>query len=40
MVMLIPMWVMILANFYFGVDTRVSVGVAERAAKFLLGDAS
>lgn len=40
LVMLIPMWVMILANFYFGVDTRVSVGVAEQAARFLLGGAS
>ena len=26
-----------LANIYFGIDTRVSVGVAETAAKYLLG---
>jgi multicomponent Na+:H+ antiporter subunit D len=38
--MLAPMWVMILANFYFGVDTRLSVGVATDAAKFLLGGGS
>jgi multicomponent Na+:H+ antiporter subunit D len=40
MAMLVPMWVMVLANFYFGIDTKLSVGVATRAAKFLLGDAS
>ena len=30
-------WVLALANIYFGIDTRLSVGVAESAAKFLLG---
>ena len=40
LVMLIPTWTLVLANFYFGVDTRVSVGVAEQAAKFLLGTGS
>ena len=40
LVMLIPTWTLVLANFYFGVDTRVSVGVAEQAAKFLLGAGS
>ncbi|MEX2614678.1 MAG: monovalent cation/H+ antiporter subunit D family protein [Alphaproteobacteria bacterium] len=35
--MLIPTWMLIVANVYFGIDTRVSVGVATRAAEFLLG---
>lgn len=38
--MLIPTWVLVLANIYFGVDTRVSIGVATEAAKFLLGAGS
>lgn len=37
LIMLIPTWVLVSANFYFGVDTRVSVGVAFEAAKYLLG---
>lgn len=40
LVMLIPTWVLVLANFYFGIDTRVSVGVATKAAEFLLGTGS
>lgn len=40
LVMLIPTWVLVLANFYFGIDTRVSVGTATEAAKFLLGAGS
>ncbi len=40
LVMLIPTWVLMLASVYFGVDTRVSVGVATRAAEFLLGAGS
>lgn len=40
LVMLIPTWVLVLANVYFGVDTRVSVGVATRAAEYLLGAGS
>lgn len=35
--MLIPTWFLVLANFYFGMDTRVSVGAATRAAEYLLG---
>jgi multicomponent Na+:H+ antiporter subunit D len=38
--MLIPTWVLVLANVYFGIDTRASVGVATRAAEFLLGAGS
>ena len=34
--MLIPLWVLIGANLYFGIETSASVGVAEEAAKFLL----
>jgi multicomponent Na+:H+ antiporter subunit D len=34
--MLIPTWILVLANFYFGIDTRLSVGAATRAAEFLL----
>lgn len=40
LIMLIPTWVLVLANFYFGVDTRVSVGVALKAAQYLLGTGS
>jgi len=35
--MLIPMWVLIGANIYFGVETSASVGVARQAAAMLLG---
>ena len=34
--LLIPTWILALANIYFGIDTRVSVGVAETAASFLM----
>ncbi len=37
--MLIPTWILILANFYFGVDTSVTVGVAGQAAEALVGAA-
>ncbi|HSR71015.1 MAG TPA: monovalent cation/H+ antiporter subunit D family protein [Kiloniellales bacterium] len=37
--MLIPTWVLILASIYFGIDTSVTVGVAQRAAEMLLGAA-
>ena len=35
--LLIPTWVLIGANVYFGIDTSLSVGVARRAAETLLG---
>jgi multicomponent Na+:H+ antiporter subunit D len=35
--LLVPTWVLIGANFWFGVDTRVTVGLAERAAQLLTG---
>jgi multicomponent Na+:H+ antiporter subunit D len=34
--MLIPIWVLVLANFYFGLDTDLTVGMARRAAGVLL----
>jgi multicomponent Na+:H+ antiporter subunit D len=35
--MLIPAWVLIAATVYFGVETSLSVGIAEQAARFLFG---
>jgi multicomponent Na+:H+ antiporter subunit D len=35
--MLIPLWVLVAANIWFGLDTRFSAGVAARAAEALLG---
>ncbi len=37
LLMLIPTWALVVANVYFGLDTRLSVGVAARAAKALMG---
>ena len=37
LMMLIPVWLLIGANVYFGIDTDLTVDVAERAAKSLLG---
>ncbi len=34
---LIPIWTLVIANIYFGIDTRLSVGVAEAAAQSLFG---
>ena len=38
--MLVPTWILIGASFYFGIDTSLTVGVAERAAVFLIGAGS
>ncbi len=35
--LLIPTWILVLANFWFGIDTRMTVGIAERAAAMLSG---
>lgn len=35
--MLIPIWILIFANVYFGIETDVSVGVAQQAAEALTG---
>ena len=35
--MLLPTWLLVLANLWFGIDTRLTVGVASRAAAVLFG---
>jgi len=35
--MLLPAWILIGATVYFGLDTELTAGVAERAAAYLLG---
>ncbi|GAB5499956.1 MAG: monovalent cation/H+ antiporter subunit D family protein [Pseudohongiellaceae bacterium] len=35
--LLIPAWILVIANFYFGIDTSLTVGAAEAAATSLLG---
>ncbi|MBV1920000.1 MAG: monovalent cation/H+ antiporter subunit D family protein [Pseudomonadales bacterium] len=34
---LIPIWILVMANIYFGIDTRLSVQVAQAAAQSLFG---
>jgi multicomponent Na+:H+ antiporter subunit D len=35
--LLLPIWILIFANLYFGIDTRLTVGVASQASVLLLG---
>lgn len=35
--LLVPVWLLVAANIWFGIDTRFSAGLAARAAGFLLG---
>lgn len=35
--LLIPTWLLVAANVYFGVDTRLTIGVSESIASFLFG---
>ena len=35
--LLVPAWILVLANVYFGVDASLTAGVAGKAAKLLLG---
>lgn len=35
--LLIPIWVLVVANVWFGIDTRLPVGMARRAAESLMG---
>lgn len=35
--LLLPTWALVLANIYFGLDTDLTVGVAEKAAAILMG---
>ncbi len=37
--LLVPTWVLVTANLWFGIDTRYSAGLAARAAEWLLGSA-
>ena len=37
--MLVPTWILIGASVYFGIDTNLTVGVAQRAAAVLIGGA-
>jgi len=37
--MLVPVWILIAANVYFGIDTHLTVDIASRAAGTLLGTA-
>jgi multicomponent Na+:H+ antiporter subunit D len=36
--MLVPVWLLVLANIWFGLDTRLTVGTAQTAVQLLLGD--
>jgi multicomponent Na+:H+ antiporter subunit D len=33
--MMLPMWTLVLANIYFGINTELTVGVAETAVRLL-----
>lgn len=35
--MLVPMWILVIANVYFGIDAQFTAGIAGRAAQALLG---
>ena len=35
--MLIPTWLLVVANIYFGIDSSLTIGVARRAAEALIG---
>ncbi|MDT8409640.1 MAG: monovalent cation/H+ antiporter subunit D family protein [Wenzhouxiangellaceae bacterium] len=35
--LMIPLWILIAANFYFGIDTSLTLGVATRGAEVLMG---
>ncbi|HUF75610.1 MAG TPA: monovalent cation/H+ antiporter subunit D family protein [Longimicrobiales bacterium] len=35
--LLVPMWALVIANFWFGIDASLTVGVATRAAAVLIG---
>jgi multicomponent Na+:H+ antiporter subunit D len=37
LLMLVPVWILIAANIYFGIDTDLTVDIASRAAAVLLG---
>ena len=33
--MLVPMWLLVIANIWFGLDTELTVGIAETAVQLL-----
>jgi len=35
--LLVPTWILVIGNVYFGIDTSLPVGLAELAAKSLMG---
>jgi multicomponent Na+:H+ antiporter subunit D len=35
--MLIPLWILVIANIYFGINTELTVDVARQSAEWLLG---
>jgi multicomponent Na+:H+ antiporter subunit D len=35
--LLVPIWILVMANIYFGLDTRLPVSVSESAATMLIG---
>jgi multicomponent Na+:H+ antiporter subunit D len=35
--MLVPVWILVAANLYFGINTDISVGAAMQAATMLMG---
>ena len=35
--MLLPMWALVLANLYFGIDTTVTIEVSQTIVKTLMG---
>ena len=37
--MQVPMWILVAANFYFGLATETTAGVAGQAARLLMGTA-
>ncbi len=37
MLLLLPIWMLVIANIYFGIDTRLTVAVAQAAARSLFG---
>ncbi|MBE7637408.1 monovalent cation/H+ antiporter subunit D family protein [Sneathiella sp. P13V-1] len=37
--LVVPCWIVILASFYFGIETSLNIGFAESAASFLMGGA-
>ena len=39
LIMLVPLWILVLANLYFAFDTDLTVDIAHKAAAALIGEA-